>query len=181
MINIILYQPEIPYNTGNIMRTCVVSGALLHIIGPIGFKMDDASLKRAGMDYLSGFHYTYYNSLDEFNIKNPGIKIHYVTRYGKKPHSQFDFTDLNIDYYLMFGRESTGIPLELLANNQETCLRIPMLPSVRSLNLSNCVAIVLYEILRQQDYNGLSKVEVIKGADHLDRAILEVNNKSKED
>jgi tRNA (cytidine/uridine-2'-O-)-methyltransferase len=170
MINIILYQPEIPQNTGNIMRSCAATGAILHLIGPLGFKLDDESVKRAGMDYLLGITYQYYENIEEFNKKFDGVKIHYVTRYGTKPHSKFDFSDVSEDYYVMFGKESTGIPKDILYNHLSDCMRIPMKPNARSLNLSNCVAIVLYEILRQQDYYELSTYEAIKGEEFLKEA-----------
>lgn len=167
MINIILYQPEIHNNTGNIMRTCSSSGAKLHLIGPLGFSLDDEHIKRSGMDYINTIDYKYYESYYEFLKLNPNKKIHYVTRYGSKPHSEFDFQDITEDYYIMFGKESSGIPLEILADHLDDCIRIPMKPHARSLNLSNCVAIVVYEILRQQDYFGLATNETIKGEDYL--------------
>ncbi|HHU28178.1 TPA: tRNA (cytidine(34)-2'-O)-methyltransferase [bacterium] len=167
MINVILYQPEIHYNTGNIMRTCSSSGAKLHLIGPLGFSLDDEHLKRSAMDYKDTLEYEYYESYEEFVKLNPNIKIHYITRYASTPHSEFDFSDISEDYYIMFGKESTGIPKEILANNLDYCMRIPMKPHARSLNLSNCVAIVIYEILRQQEYFSLATSEVIKGEDFL--------------
>lgn len=167
MINVVLFQPEKPLNTGNIMRTCVASGTKLHIIGPLTYKIDDKGLKRAGMDYLVGFKYEYYDSYDEFVMKNKNPSIHYITRYGKKAPSYVDFKTIEGDIFVMFGKESTGIPKEILKDNLEYCLRIPMLEGVRSLNLSNCVAIVVYEILRQRNYEGLSSVETIKGEDFL--------------
>lgn len=167
MINVVLYQPEKPLNTGNIMRTCVASGTKLHIIGPLTYKIDDKGLKRAGMDYLVGFDYEYYDSYDEFVVKNHNPNVYYITRYGKVAPSEINFKDMNEDIFVMFGKESTGIPKEILHNHLDYCFRIPMLEGVRSLNLSNCVAIVVYEILRQKNYDGLSKVETIKGEDFL--------------
>lgn len=163
MNNIILFQPEKPANTGNILRTVAATGAKLHIIGPLQFELNDESLKRAGMDYISTADFIYYENYEEFSKKNPGITIHFVTRYGHKAQDSFDFSKPYEDYYVMFGRESTGIPKELLKNNLDRCIRIPMLPNARSLNLSNSVAIVLYEILRQQEYYGLASDENIKG------------------
>ena len=167
VINVVLFQPEKPLNTGNIMRTCVASGTKLHIIGPLTYKIDDKGLKRAGMDYLVGFSYEYYNSYEEFVLKNNDPSIYYITRYGKVAPSEIDFKNIEGDIFVMFGKESTGIPKEILKNHLEYCFRIPMIEGVRSLNLSNCVAIVVYEILRQKSYDGLSKVETIKGEDFL--------------
>lgn len=167
MINVVLYQPEIPQNTGNIMRTCVATNAHLHIIGPISFSLDEKALKRAGMDYIQELKLTYYNSLDDFFNKNKDINIYYITRYGMRSPDMVDFSKVSENIFVMFGRESTGIPHELLRNNLSRCLRLPMAPSARSLNLSNTVAIVVYEILRQQKYFGLSTYEAIKGKDFL--------------
>ena len=152
MINIILYQPEIPSNTGNILRTSAATGSLVHIIGPTQFTLNDESLKRAGMDYIDMDHIFYYESYEDFLKVHGDKKIHYITRYGHKPCDSFDFSDVSEDYYVMFGKESSGIPRELLADNLDRCIRLPMKPNARSLNLSNCVAIVTYEILRQQKY-----------------------------
>lgn len=167
MINVVLYRPEKPMNTGNIMRTCRASNSKLHIIGPLTYKIDDKGLLRAGMDYLKDFKYEYYDSYDEFLIKNNNPLIHYITRYGEKVPSSYDFSDYTKDFFIMFGKESTGIPYEILNKHLDYCYRLPMVSDARSLNLSNCVAIVVYEILRQQDYVGLSKQEVIKGKDFL--------------
>ena len=168
MINIILYQPEIPSNTGNILRTSAATGSLVHIIGPTQFTLNDASLKRAGMDYIDMDHIFYYESYEDFLKVHGDKKIHYITRYGHKPCDSFDFSDVSEDYYVMFGMESSGIPRELLADNLDRCIRLPMKPNARSLNLSNCVAIVTYEILRQQKYYGLSSDEAIKGHTYLE-------------
>ena len=150
MINVVLFQPEKPLNTGNIMRTCVASGVKLHIIGPLTYKIDDKGLKRAGMDYLKDFHYEYYDSYEDFMFKNGNPVIYYITRYGKKAPSEINFKDVEDDIFVMFGKESTGIPYDILKSHLEYCFRIPMIEGVRSLNLSNCVAIVVYEILRQK-------------------------------
>lgn len=168
MINIILYQPEIPSNTGNILRTSAATGSLVHIIGPTQFTLNDESLKRAGMDYIDMDHIFYYESYEDFLKVHGNKKIHYITRYGHKPCDSFDFSDVSEDYYVMFGKESSGIPRELLADNLDRCIRLPMKPNARSLNLSNCVAIVTYEILRQQKYYGLSSDEAIKGDTYLE-------------
>jgi tRNA (cytidine/uridine-2'-O-)-methyltransferase len=167
MINIVLYRPEKPLNTGNIMRTSMASNSKLHIIGPLTFTIDDKGLKRAGLDYLKDVSYNYYESYEEFLIANDNPEILYITRYGKKPHSSIDFNDVERDYFIMFGRESSGIPLDILKKDLDNCYRIPMRGDARSLNLSNCVAIVVYEALRQQDYNELASSEVIKGEDFL--------------
>ena len=167
MIHIVLYRPEKPLNTGNIIRTCVATGATLHIIGPITFSIEDKDLKRAGLDYIERLKLIYYPSYEDFDKDHHDDDIYYVTRYSTKVYSSFDFTNIVHDYYLMFGRESTGIPHEILREHMDRLLRIPMLPNTRSLNLSNCVALVTYEVLRQQNFNGLSTSEAIKGEDFL--------------
>lgn len=169
MINIVLYQPEKPLNTGNIMRTCMVVNCLLHIIGPLTFSIDDKHLKRAGLDYLKDVKYKYYESYQQFLKLNDNPNIFYITRYGKVPHSKINFSEINKDYYIMFGKESSGIPYLILKENLINCYRIPMIKNARSLNLSNCVAIVIYEALRQQNYPNLSLSEVIKGEDFLNK------------
>ncbi len=166
MINIILYQPEKPSNVGNIMRTVACTDSKLIIIGPLSFKLDDDSLKRAGMDYLIGLNYEYIETLDEFFKKYHEKEIFYITRYGKQVYSNANLT--NKDIYVMFGRESSGIPYDLLANNIDRCLRLPMKVDSRSLNLSNCVAIITYEILRQQNFNDLATLDYLKGEDFLE-------------
>ena len=165
MINVVLYEPEIPQNTGNIMRTCVAANAKLHLIKPFGFSLEDKYLKRSGLDYIENLDYEVYENYEEFNEKNSG-DYYFLTRYGKKPHTSFDYSN-DRNTYLIFGKESTGIPKEILKNNLDNCMRIPMTEHVRSLNLSNCVAVMVYEVLRQQDFKGLSKVESFKGADYL--------------
>ena len=167
MIHIVLYQPEKPQNVGNIMRTCVAIGAHLHIIGPITFSIDSKDLKRVGLDYINDLKMSYYQSLEEFTKNNPNADIYYVTRYADKTYSNYDFQDLVNDYYLMFGRESTGIPHDILRSHPDRLMRIPMVPQARSLNLSNCVAIVAYEVLRQQKFSDLATSESIKGENFL--------------
>ena len=169
MINIVLYEPEIPQNTGNIMRTCAGTYTRLHLIKPLGFSLDDRYLKRSGVNYIEHCDYTVYENYEEFLEKNKNGDFYYLTRYGKKPHSDFDFTNTEKDIYLVFGKESTGIPKEILSNHMDRCLRIPTNGNIRALNLSNCVALVLFEVLRQQDYPNLSKVEIIKGEDFLEK------------
>lgn len=150
--HVVLYQPEIPSNTGNIARTCAATDTTLHLIRPLGFSTDDKMLKRAGLDYWEFVNIVYYDSLDEFFEKNAGGEFFYLTKFGHKRHSDFDYSDVNKDYYFVFGRETTGLPKEVRENNEEKCLRIPMTGNVRSLNLSNTAAILVYEALRQQNY-----------------------------
>ena len=155
MLNVVLFEPEIPQNTGNIMRTCVATNAHLHLIKPLGFKVDDASLRRSGVNYIDKLKWDIYENFDEFLKKNKNGTFYFLTRYGHKPHSAFDYSNKDENIYFVFGRESTGIPKSILKPNIEYCMRMPMTKNVRSLNLSNTVAIMLYEALRQQNYNDL--------------------------
>lgn len=148
-MHIILHQPEIPANTGNIGRTCVATGTALHLIEPLGFRLDEKSIRRAGMDYWEHLDVTRYINFDEFREKHPGAKIWYATTKAKRLYTEAAFGQ---DDYIMFGKESAGIPEEILVENEETCIRIPMMEEIRSLNLSNSVAIVLYESLRQNGF-----------------------------
>jgi len=148
-MNIILHQPEIPQNTGNIGRTCVATGTSLHLIEPLGFRLDEKSLQRAGMDYWQHLDVHRYVNFEEFLAKNPGAKIWMATTKAKHTYSEVEFGEND---FIMFGKESAGIPEEILVDYEDTCIRIPMLPEIRSLNLSNSVAIVLYEALRQQGF-----------------------------
>lgn len=166
MINIVLYEPEIPGNTGNIMRTCVAIGAKLHLIEPLGFVLTDKTIKRSGVNYIDKLEYKKYIDFEDFLKQNKG-EFYFFTRYGKKPHSSFDFTDTKKNIYLIFGKESTGIPKEILKNYLDRCIRIPTTKDVRALNLSNCVAIASYEVLRQQNYNNLLTTEPHKGENWL--------------
>ena len=168
MNNIVLFEPEIPGNTGNIMRTCVATNTKLHLIKPLGFSLDDAHVKRSGVNYIDKLDYEVYENFKDFKNKNPGI-YYYFTRYGHKPHTSFDYSNSEENLYFIFGKESTGIPKEILKDDLEHCMRIPMTANVRALNLSNSVAIVIYEVLRQQDYNDLLREEPHKGADYLER------------
>ena len=169
MNNIVLYEPEIPQNTGNIMRTCVATNTKLHLIKPFGFVLDDAHLKRSGVNYIDKLEYEVYENFEDFKKKNKGV-YYYFTRYGRKPHTSFDYSNsTNENLYFIFGKESTGIPKEILQSDLEHCRRIPMTDKVRALNVSNSVAIVIYEALRQQNYNGLLFEEPHKGADYLER------------
>ena len=151
-MHIILHQPEIPANTGNIGRTCVATGTSLHLIEPLGFRLDEKSIKRAGMDYWEHLDVTRYINFQEFKEKHPGAKIWMATTKAKHSYTDVKFGP---DDFIMFGKESAGIPEEILVENEENCIRIPMLPEIRSLNLSNSVAIVLYEALRQNDFCGM--------------------------
>ena len=147
-INIVMVEPEIPQNTGNVARTCAATGARLHLVGPMGFKIDDRKLKRAGLDYWAYLDITYYDSLNEFFEKNEGQFFFFTTK-GRKAHSDVSYPD---NCYLVFGKETKGLPEELLIKNPESCVRIPMASEIRSLNLSNSVAIAVYETLRQWNY-----------------------------
>lgn len=148
-LNIVLYEPEIPFNTGAIGRTCVATGTRLHLIEPLGFKIDEKSVKRAGLDYWPQLDVTTYVNFDEFLEKNPGAKIYMATTKGKNVYSDAKFEP---DCYIMFGKESAGIPERILAHHKDDCIRIPMIGETRSLNLSNSVAVVLYEALRQNNF-----------------------------
>lgn len=151
-LHVVLYQPELPANTGNIARTCAATGTELHLIRPLGFSTEDKMLKRAGLDYWPYVKIVYYDSLDEFFEKNSGGEFFYLTKFGTKSHSDFDYHDRKKDYYFIFGKETTGLPREMIEANKDRAVRIPMNEKVRSLNLSNTAAILIYEGLRQQDY-----------------------------
>lgn len=166
MINVVLFEPEIPENTGNIMRTCAGTGARLHLIRPLGFALNEGIVKRSAVNYMDKVNYTLYDDFDDFVEKNPG-EYYFFTRYGKKPHSEINFTDKSKNIYLIFGKESTGIPKEILRKYLDRCIRIPCSDDIRCLNVSNCVAIAVYEVLRQQDYNDLLRYEPFKGEDWL--------------
>lgn len=150
-INIVMVEPEIPQNTGNVARTCAATGARLHLVGPMGFTIDDRKLKRAGLDYWHYLDITYYESLESFFAQNSGNFFYFTTK-GRKAHSEVSYPD---NCFLMFGKETKGLPEELLIKNPERCVRIPMAGEIRSLNLSNSVAIGIYEVLRQWDYPAL--------------------------
>ena len=153
-MNIILHQPEIPGNTGNIGRTCVAAGVSLHLIEPLGFRLDEKSLKRAGMDYWSLLDVHRYMNFQDFWNQNPGAKIWMATTKARRTYTEVQYGP---DDFIMFGKESAGIPEEILVDHEDTCIRIPMLPTIRSLNLSNSVAIILYEALRQNGFRGLEQ------------------------
>ena len=168
MIHVVLYRPEKPQNTGNIMRTCVAIHACLHIIGPLSFSIDSKDLKRVGMDYIDDLKMEFHPTYEDFLKAYPDANVYYVTRYAKTVYSSYDFSKLMAeDIFLMFGRESTGIPHDILKAHQDKLMRIPMVPEARSLNLSNCVALVTYEVLRQQNFPNLATEEAIKGPDFL--------------
>ena len=154
MLNIVLHEPEIPANTGNIGRTCVAAGARLHLIGPLGFSLSEKALKRAGMDYWKDLVVTVYIDYKDFLEKNPGAKIYMATTKAEKVYTEVSYEP---DCYIMFGKESAGIPEEILVENRENCVRIPMMEKIRSLNLGNSAAIVLYEALRQNGFAGMEK------------------------
>ena len=172
MVHVVLYEPEIPQNCGNIMRTCVACGCALHIIGPCGFSLDNPKFRRATTNHITWAEYKLYGSYDEF-ASSVGDKsqFFFMTRYGKVPPSDIDFKavdDAGSDIYLLFGKESTGIPYDILRAHLDRCFRIPMAPECRSLNLSNAAAIAIYEVMRQLGYPGLSLTEVQKGEDFLE-------------
>lgn len=151
-MNIVLYEPEMPANTGNIGRTCVATGTRLHLIEPLGFKLNEKALKRAGLDYWDKLDVTVYSDFQDFLDRNPGAKIYMATTKAPNVYTEASYEP---DCYIMFGPESRGIPEDTLVNHQETCVRIPMWGDIRSLNLSNSVSIILYEALRQ---NGFEKM-----------------------
>ena len=153
MLNIVLHEPEIPANTGNIGRTCVATGSVLHLIEPLGFKINDKMLKRAGLDYWDKLDVIEYDGYEDFLNRNPGAKIYMATTKAKHRYTDVNYED---DCYIMFGKESAGIPEEILVEHEEDCMRIPMNGDIRSLNLGNSVAIVLYEALRQNGFAGMN-------------------------
>ena len=155
-LNIVLFEPEIPANTGNIGRTCVATNTRLHLIEPLGFSLEEKQLKRAGMDYWKDLDVTTYVNWEDFCKKNPEAKVYYATTKARHVYSDVNYEP---DCYIMFGKESAGIPEEILKENPDTCVRIPMVGETRSLNLSNSVAIVLYEALRQNAFSNM-KLEV---------------------
>lgn len=154
MLNIVLHEPEIPANTGNIGRTCVAAGVRLHLIEPLGFRLDEKSLKRAGMDYWKDLDVTTYIDFQDFLDKNPGAKIYMATTKAPRLYTDVRYEP---DCYIMFGKESAGIPEEILVRHKEDCVRIPMMGEIRSLNLGNSVAVILYEVLRQNGFAHMNK------------------------
>lgn len=162
MLNIVLLEPEIPANTGNIGRTCCATGTRLHLIEPLGFSLSEKALKRAGMDYWQDLDVKVYDDYEDFLRKNPGARIYFATTKAPNVYSEAHFEP---DCYIMFGKESAGIPEKILVENQDTCIRIPMNENIRSLNLSNSVAIVLYEALRQNSFKNMELSGKLRGYD----------------
>ena len=154
MLNIVLHEPEMPANTGNIGRTCVAAGARLHLIEPLGFSINDKMVKRAGLDYWDKLDVTVYDDFNDFCERNPGAKIYMATTKAHKTYTEVSYEP---DCYIMFGKESAGIPEEILVDHEDTCVRIPMIGDIRSLNLTNSVAIVLYEALRQNNFDHMNQ------------------------
>ncbi len=151
-IHVVLFQPEIPANTGNIARTCAGTDTVLHLIRPLGFSTDDKMLKRAGLDYWQFVKIQYHDNLAAFFESTSGGEYFYITKHGKRNFTSFDYSSTDRDYYFIFGRETKGLPPELIEENLDRCLRIPMNENIRSLNLSNTAAILIYEALRQQNF-----------------------------
>ena len=162
MLNVVLHEPEIHFNPGNTARTCAATGARLHLIKPFGFEITDKHLKRAGLDYWYLVDITQYDNLGDFMARNPGARIHYASTKAPRRHTEAEFSDGD---YIMFGKESRGLPESLLRANYDSCIRIPMIKEARSLNLSNSVAIVIYEALRQLDFPGLLDEGRLTGLD----------------
>ncbi|MCK6255778.1 tRNA (uridine(34)/cytosine(34)/5-carboxymethylaminomethyluridine(34)-2'-O)-methyltransferase TrmL [Fictibacillus sp. KIGAM418] len=151
-LHVVLYQPLIPANTGNIARTCAGTGTSLHLIRPLGFSTDDKQLKRAGLDYWEHVDVHYYDSLEELFEGFPEGLFYYITKFGKQRYCDMNYSESSRDHFFVFGRETTGLPQELLKANEERCFRLPMNENIRSLNLSNTAAILIYEALRQQEF-----------------------------
>ncbi len=158
-LNVVLLEPEIPQNTGNISRTCAATGISLHMIEPFGFEITDAKLKRAGLDYWQYLDVHYYKNIEEFYEKNVNGTFYYFSTKAPKCYTQVQYPE---NSYLIFGKESAGIPEQILKENLDKCVRIPMLEHIRSLNLSNSVAIAVYEALRQNDFSGLEDEGFLK-------------------
>ncbi len=169
MLNVVLFEPEIPGNTGNIMRTCVATNTTLHLIKPLGFSLDEKYIKRSGVNYIDKCIYHVYDNIEEFFKQNKGTYF-FFTRYGHKPHSTPNYNQIEDNIYLIFGKESTGIPREILKPYINNCYRIPMTDNVRALNLSNSVAICVYEVLRQKNYEGLLFDEPHKSKNFIEEA-----------
>jgi len=165
--HIVLYQPEIPQNTGNIMRTAMATGSFLHIIGPLTFELSEKTLKRTGLDYIHQLKWAYYESYEQFMIQYNQPSLFCITRYGNQIYSEIDFKSIKEDIYLIFGSESSGLSERILSDHRERLLRIPMVTTARSLNVSNTVALVVYDVLRQQGFPHLSTFEAIKGKDFI--------------
>ena len=171
MNHIVLYEPEIPQNCGNVMRTCIATKSTLHLIRPLGFSLDDKEVKRSSVNYTHDFTYYVYDSFDEFMEKNPGGVYIFLTRYGLHRPDELDYSDKSKTYYFILGKESTGIPLRILKKHLDTCVRFPMSEKVRALNVLNTACAIIYEALRQQGYPGLSifEPESLKGKNHIEK------------
>ncbi len=156
-INIVLHEPEIPQNTGNIARTCAATGAALHLIRPLGFAIDDKKLKRAGLDYWHHLDITYYDGLDDFFLQHPDARVYYFTTKAPHVYTEIEYPN---EVFLMFGKETKGLPESLLQQHPDTCVRLPMREGLRSLNLSNTVAVAVYEVLRQRNFAELQETGV---------------------
>ena len=167
MLNVVLFEPEIPGNTGNIMRTCVATNTKLHLIKPLGFSLDEKYIRRSGVHYIDNCDYAVYENIDEFFAKNKGT-YYFLTRYGKKPHTSFNYSNKDENIFFIFGKESTGIPTSILKPHLDHCMRMPMTDKVRALNLSNTVAIMVYEALRQQDFRDLLFIEPHKSENFIE-------------
>lgn len=154
-LHVVLYQPEIPANTGNIARTCLATRTTLHLIRPLGFSTDDKMLRRAGLDYWHDVDIRYYDSIKELYQTYPEGQFYYIENFGEKYYTDYDFSNPEQEWFFVFGRETNGIPRELIKGNEDKCLRIHMTDKVRSLNLSNTAAIIVYEVLRQQGFPGV--------------------------
>jgi len=154
-IHVALFEPLIPANTGNIARTCAGTGTKLHLIEPLGFSTDDKMLKRAGLDYWEFVDIHYHDGIEALFASFPDAEFYFITKFGTKPYSTFDFSDESKDHFFVFGKETTGLPNEIIESRPEQCLRIPMNGNIRSLNLSNTASILIYEALRQQNFPGL--------------------------
>lgn len=154
-LHVVLFQPEIPANTGNIARTCAATNTVLHLIRPLGFSTDDKMLKRAGLDYWKFVDVRYYDSLDEFLATYSEENFYFITKFGKQYYHEFDFSNSSKDYFFIFGRETNGLPDMVHKRFPERCLRIPMTDEVRALNLSNTACMLVYEALKQQNFPGM--------------------------
>ena len=152
VVHVALFEPVIPANTGNIARTCAGTGVKLHLVKPLGFSTDDKMLKRAGLDYWHHVDITYHEGIQELFDAFPAAQFYFLTKHGKKAYSEFDFSDDTIDIFFVFGKETTGLPEEILKEHEARCLRIPMNDNIRSLNLSNTATVLIYEALRQQSF-----------------------------
>lgn len=155
-IHVALFEPQIPANTGNIARTCAGTGVKLHLIRPLGFSTEDKMLKRAGLDYWEHVDISYYDDIEELFETFPDGRFYFLTKQGEQPHSAFDYSNRDEDLFFVFGKETSGLPEKVLSENKDRCLRIPMNDNIRSLNLSNTAAILIYEALRQQSFPNLN-------------------------